>query len=107
MPREHVISVDPSKPLSEEPGTGHNRWHEDIEPVVEVDPGDIVVYETRDAFDGQLDGHSTAEDVGNLDLGPVHPLTDRYTSKGRSREICSRSSWSRSKPIRGSSGVTR
>lgn len=40
MPQEHVVSIDPSKPLSEEPGTGHNRWHEDIEPVVEVDPGD-------------------------------------------------------------------
>ena len=51
MPQEHVVSIDPSKPLSEEPGTGHNRWHEDIEPVVEVDPGDTVVYETRDAFD--------------------------------------------------------
>ena len=52
MPQEHVVSIDPSKPLSEEPGTGHNRWHEDIEPVVEVEPGDTVVYETRDVFDG-------------------------------------------------------
>ena len=75
MPREHIISIDPSKPLGEEPQTGHNRWHEAIEPVVEVDPGDTVVYETRDAFDGQLNCQSTAEDVGNLDLSPVHPLT--------------------------------
>ena len=75
MPQEHVVSIDPSKPLSEEPGTGHNRWHEDIEPVVEVDPGDTVVHETRDAFDGQLNDESTAEDVGNLDLSVVHPLT--------------------------------
>jgi formamidase len=75
MPQEHVVSIDPSKPLGEEPGTGHNRWHEDIEPVVEVDPGDTVVYETRDAFDGQLNRESTAEDVGNLDLSGVHPLT--------------------------------
>ena len=56
MSREHVIGIDPFKPLGEEPGTGHNRWHEDIEPLVEVDPGDTVVYETRDAFDGQLNG---------------------------------------------------
>jgi len=75
MPQEHVVSIDPSKPLGEEPGTGHNRWHEAIEPVVEVDPGDTVVYETRDAFDGQLNRESTAEDVGNLDLSGVHPLT--------------------------------
>ena len=82
MPQEHVVSIDPSKPLSEEPGTGHNRWHEDIEPVVEVDPGDTVVYETRDAFDGQLNRESTAEDVGNLDLSVVHPLTGPVFVKG-------------------------
>ena len=82
MPREHVISIDPSRPLGEEPATGHNRWHEAIEPVVEVDPGDTVVYETRDAFDGQLSSESTAEDVGNLDLGVVHPLTGPVFVKG-------------------------
>jgi formamidase len=82
MPREHVIDIDPSKPLREEPGTGHNRWHEAVEPVVEADPGDTVVYETRDAFDGQLNGASTAEEVGNLDLRPVHPLTGPVFVKG-------------------------
>jgi formamidase len=82
MPQEHVVNIDPSKPLSEEPGTGHNRWHEDIEPVMEVDPGDTVVYETRDAFDGQLNRESTAEDVGNLDLSGVHPLTGPVFVKG-------------------------
>lgn len=82
MPREHVISIDPFKPLAEEPGTGHNRWHEAIEPVVEVDPGDTVVYETRDAFDGQLNSDSTAEDIGNISLGPVHPLTGPVFVKG-------------------------
>jgi formamidase len=82
MPQEHVVSIDPSKPLGEEPGTGHNRWHEAIEPVVEVDSGDTVVYETRDAFDGQLDPESTAGDVGNLDLSVVHPLTGPVFVKG-------------------------
>jgi formamidase len=82
MPQEHVVSIDPSKPLGEEPGTGHNRWHEAIEPVVEVDPGDTIVYETRDAFDGQLNRESAAEDVGNLDLSGVHPLTGPVFVKG-------------------------
>jgi formamidase len=82
MPQVHVVSVDPSKPLSEEPETGHNRWHEAIEPVVEVDPGDTMVYETRDAFDGQLNRESTAEDVENLDLSGVHPLTGPVFVKG-------------------------
>src|SRR5215204_4122451 len=32
MPEEQVVHVDPFRPLGEEPGTGHNRWHEAIEP---------------------------------------------------------------------------
>jgi len=80
--REHVIEIDPSRPLAEEPGRGHNRWHEAIEPVLEVEPGDLVVYETRDAFDGQLGPGSTDRDVGGLDLGPVHPLTGPVYVRG-------------------------
>ena len=82
MPREHLIAIDPSKPLGEEAETGHNRWHESIEPVVEVDPGDTVVYETRDAVDGQLSPSSTSSDVGNVDLNVVHPLTGPVFVKG-------------------------
>ncbi|CAN5568706.1 acetamidase/formamidase family protein [soil metagenome] len=82
MPREHLIAIDPSKPLGEEAETGHNRWHESIEPVVEVDPGDTVVYETRDAVDGQLSSSSTSSDVGNVDLNVVHPLTGPVFVKG-------------------------
>jgi formamidase len=82
MPQEHVIAIDPHKPLAEEPDTGHNRWHEAIEPVLEADPGDLVVYETRDAFDGQLTPGSTAADVANADLSVVHPLTGPVYVKG-------------------------
>jgi formamidase len=82
MPREHVIEIDPSKPLVEERTNGHNRWHEAIEAAAEVDPGDTVVYETRDAFDIQLDQTSTAEDVAAAKLGPVHPLTGPVFVKG-------------------------
>jgi formamidase len=82
MAREHVIEIDPSTPLVEEQRHGHNRWHEAIEPAVEVEPGDLVVYETRDAFDIQLNSRSTAEDVGKAKLGPVHPLTGPVFVKG-------------------------
>jgi formamidase len=82
MPQEHVISIDPQKPLADEPNTGHNRWHEAIEPVAEVEPGDVVVYETRDAFDGQLNPASTAAEVADCDLGVVHPLTGPVYVKG-------------------------
>ncbi len=82
MPVEHIIEIDPAKPLAEEPGAGHNRWHESVEPVAEVEAGDLVVYETRDAFDGQLSPSSTDADVANADLGPVHPLTGPVFVKG-------------------------
>lgn len=71
----HEIRVDRSKTLLDEPATGHNRWHPDIPPVVRCEPGDEVVLETRDAFDGQIQPGSTAEDVGAANLDVVHPLT--------------------------------
>jgi formamidase len=85
MPRDHVIELDAAKPLLEQPETGHNRWHEAIEPVVEVDPGDTVVYETRDAFDWQLKPGARAEDIAAARLGPVHPLTGPVFVRGAER----------------------
>jgi formamidase len=71
----HEIRIDGSAPLAAEPHTGHNRWHPDIAPAVRCEPGDEVVMDTRDAFDGQLGADSTVGDVASADLGPVHPLT--------------------------------
>jgi formamidase len=82
MAREHVIEIDAAKTLLEQPETGHNRWHEAIEPLVEVDPGDTVVYETRDAFDWQLRPGSSADAIAGASLGPVHPLTGPVYVKG-------------------------
>jgi formamidase len=73
--RTHRVEIDRSKPLREEPGTGHNRWHPDILPILRVDPGDEVELPTRDAFDGQISPQSTAADVAQSDLSVVHPLT--------------------------------
>ena len=50
----HYIPVDRSRSLEDEPGTGHNRFHPDIEPILEVEAGEEVILETRDAVDGQL-----------------------------------------------------
>jgi formamidase len=81
-PRTHHIAIDPWRPLAEQPQIGHNRWHEDIPPVIEVDPGDRVVIETMDAFDGQVTPDLMAAGVRALDLGPVHPLTGPVFVKG-------------------------
>ena len=69
------VRVDYSKALAEQPETGHNRWHPDIPPVVRCDPGDEVVLETRDAFDGQMGPGATLDTVAAPNLNVVHPLT--------------------------------
>ena len=71
----HEIRVDWSKTLLEEPGTGHNRWHPDIPPVARCQPGDEVVLETRDAFDGQMAPDMPLAVVAAPNLDVVHPLT--------------------------------
>jgi formamidase len=71
----HEIRIDRSKPLPEEPNTGHNRWHPDIQPIVRCEPGDEVILETRDALDGQIRPEPTIDDVANANLDFVHPLT--------------------------------
>jgi formamidase len=53
----------------------HNRWHPDLEPVVSVQPGEVVTLETRDGLDGQLTRDSVHIDCAALDLGLGHPLT--------------------------------
>jgi formamidase len=69
------LRVDASRPLADEPSTGHNRWHPDIPPVAAVRLGEAVTIETRDGFDGQLTPGSGHHDVLSLDLGRAHPLT--------------------------------
>ena len=71
----HEVRVDRSKTLVEEPATGHNRWHPDIAPIVRFEPGDEVVLETRDAFDGQMGPQATLDTVAAPNLDLVHPLT--------------------------------
>jgi formamidase len=53
----------------------HNRFHPDIRAVRRINPGSVIVFETRDAFDNQLDRTSTRADVAALDASRVHPLT--------------------------------
>jgi formamidase len=69
------VGVDASRPLREEPGSGHNRWHPGIEPLVAVRPGEELTLETRDGLDGALGPHSTHEDAARIDLAQPHPLT--------------------------------
>src|SRR5262249_48936891 len=76
------ITIDRSKRLKDDPQTGHNRWHPDIPPILEVDPGEEVVLETRDASDCQIQPGMTVADLASLDAKVAHPLTGPVYIKG-------------------------
>lgn len=77
-----MIRIDRSRTLAQEPQAGHNRWHPDITPVLEVEQGQVVGIETRDALDGQVGPDTTTEEVGRVNLSVVHPLTGPVYIKG-------------------------
>jgi formamidase len=78
----HAIRIDRTKPLAAEPHCGHNRYHPDITPILEVGEGEEVALETRDALDGQITTSTTIADFPNLNAGAVHPLTGPVFVKG-------------------------
>ena len=44
------IEIDRTKQLKEQPHKGHNRWHPDIPPILEVTPGEEVLIQTHDGL---------------------------------------------------------
>jgi formamidase len=71
----HEIRLDKTKRLAEQPGKGHNRWHPAIPPALRVEPGDEVIVETVDAFDGYITWDSGHEDAATFDFHLAHTLT--------------------------------
>ena len=78
----HTIRIDRGKRLCDDPRCGHNRYHPDIVPVVEIGEGEEIALETRDALDGQITQDTTVADFTTLDTGAVHPLTGPVFVKG-------------------------
>ncbi|MEK7807113.1 MAG: acetamidase/formamidase family protein, partial [Chloroflexota bacterium] len=69
------IELDYTKRCGDEPNKGHNRWHPDIPPALEAAPGEEVVLQTRHALDGEVTPATRPEDLRNVNLGLIHPLT--------------------------------
>jgi len=53
----------------------HASWDNALEPRLRIAPGDTVIFECREASDGQITPDSTAEALASLDFDPIHPLT--------------------------------
>jgi len=60
----------------------HNRWHPDIPPAFEVEPGESVRLESDDGIANQLTRASTHADAGRLNLGLGHPLAGPVFVRG-------------------------
>lgn len=82
MSRDHIIRLNAKGRLADQPGTGHNRWHEEIPPSIEIEPGDSVLMDVRDGFDGQISPTSVAADLAEVSFAANHPLTGPIFIKG-------------------------
>jgi formamidase len=69
------VRIDRSKRLREQPETGHNRWHPDIPPIIEVGENENIVIDTQDASDGQVTPATVPTDFEAMDQKVSHPLS--------------------------------
>ncbi|MFB6242813.1 MAG: acetamidase/formamidase family protein [Halobaculum sp.] len=68
--------------LSDADHNVHSAWDNSLDPVLTVEPGEVVRFECRDAVDGQIDVETTAEEVMDVSFDPVHPLTGPVAVEG-------------------------
>ena len=101
MSREHVIAIDPARPLSEQPETGHNRWHEAIAPVVEVEPGDTVTSRPATLSTASCTPAPTMAEVGGAAprAGPSADRAGVRQGRGARRPARGRAAVDRGRPV--------
>ena len=62
-----------------------NRYHPAIPAVATARPGQLILFETRDALDSDLNVNSLGKDLAAVDLNLVHPLTGPVYIEGAKR----------------------
>src|SRR5438067_10887417 len=62
--REHKIGRDKF----------HHKWDNSLPPAVEIEPGDIVHFDTEEVTAGQLKKGDPASKLGALDFNRLYPL---------------------------------
>ena len=76
------VRCEVGMPLSGQRNIGHNRWHPDIPPLIEIEPGGEVILETPGYDDYQLQDDDSTADVTAMDLTRVHPLAGPVAVRG-------------------------
>jgi len=79
---EVLFSFDQSRSFYDQKVPPHNRWHPDVPPVASVQPGTEFRLECREWFDGTVHNDDSADDIRNLDLSIVHPLSGPIAVEG-------------------------
>ena len=62
-----------------------NRYHPAIPTIASARPGQLILFETRDALDSELNVNSQGKDLAAVDLNLVHPLTGPVYIEGAKR----------------------
>ncbi|ELZ26422.1 Formamidase [Halogeometricum pallidum JCM 14848] len=76
------MSYEVDYELSDDDENVHHVWDNSLDPLVTVEPGEVVRFECRDALDGQVGPDSGVEDLANATFDPVHPLTGPVAVEG-------------------------
>ena len=76
------VRCEVGMPLSGQRNIGHNRWHPDIPPLIEIEPGGEVILESPGYDDYQLRDDDSTADVSAMDLTRVHPLAGPVAVRG-------------------------
>jgi formamidase len=77
-----LFGFDQSRSFYDQEVPPHNRWHPDVPPVATVRPGTEFRLECREWFDGTVHNDDSADDIRNLDLSIVHPLSGPISVEG-------------------------
>lgn len=82
--RETVTIAKQGNHCADDPNC-FNRYHPAIPTVARANPGDAIVFHTRDALDTELTLDSNADDLAAVDLNLVHPMTGPVYIEGAER----------------------
>ena len=65
-----------------ERGKVHYKWDNSLAPAIEVEPGDVVHFQTEEVTDGQITPGCPASTLGTIDFDRLYPLAGPVFVKG-------------------------
>ncbi|HLQ84528.1 MAG TPA: formamidase [Salinisphaeraceae bacterium] len=81
MPKQ-LFPLDSSKPFTDQKILGHNRWHPEIPPAINVKPDDTFRLDCREWFDGAIKNDDSADDIRDAPVPKVHALSGPIAIEG-------------------------